>query len=38
LSWGRPEIPHPGWMVAGFAMMIAVPIYLWKLHPLVLVR
>jgi len=37
LSWGRPEISHLGWMVAGFAMMIAVPVYLWKLHPLVLV-
>jgi len=33
LSWGRPEIPHPAWMLVGLALMVLVPVYLWVIHP-----
>jgi membrane protease YdiL (CAAX protease family) len=33
VSLGRPNIPHPAWMTLGLALIIAVPIYLWLIHP-----
>lgn len=30
---GRPNIPHPSWMVMGLGLIFAVPMYLWKIHP-----
>jgi membrane protease YdiL (CAAX protease family) len=33
IGLGRPEIPHPAGMYIGLALIIAVPIYLWKFHP-----
>lgn len=35
VSLGRPEVPHTGWLLLGLAMLVFVPLYLWKLHPLV---
>lgn len=29
----RPDVPHPAWMFLGLALIFAVPIYLWKIHP-----
>jgi membrane protease YdiL (CAAX protease family) len=33
LSWGRPEIPHLGWMLVGLGLMVSVPVYLWVVYP-----
>jgi membrane protease YdiL (CAAX protease family) len=30
---GRPDIPHPSWMIIGLVLIIAPPIYLWLVHP-----
>ena len=30
---GRPNIPHPLWMVLGLALIIAVPLSLWLVRP-----
>ncbi|RPI26813.1 MAG: CPBP family intramembrane metalloprotease [Chloroflexota bacterium] len=30
---GRPDIPHPYWMLLGLGLLVALPIYLWKIHP-----
>ena len=30
---GRPNIPHPSWMIFGLVLIIAPPIYLWLFHP-----
>lgn len=36
ISAGRPEISQPLLIYLGLGLMLAVPIYLWKLHPLAL--
>ena len=33
LSLGRPDIPHPVWMILGLVLIIAPPIYLWLFKP-----
>jgi len=38
LSRTKPPVPYPGLLVLGFALMLLTPIYLWKIHPLVLSR
>jgi membrane protease YdiL (CAAX protease family) len=38
LSWGRPEIQYPALMWVGLALMVGVPIYLWKIYPKVAAR
>jgi membrane protease YdiL (CAAX protease family) len=30
---GRPEIMHPGYLLLGYALILVLPVYLWKLHP-----
>lgn len=30
---GRPEIMHPGYVFLGYALILVVPLYLWKLRP-----
>lgn len=30
---GRPNIPQPFWPFLGLALILAVPLYLWKIHP-----
>lgn len=30
---GRPQILHPLWVLLGCALILAVPLYLWWLHP-----
>ena len=30
---GRPEIPHPGELFVGCGLLLAVPLYLWVVHP-----
>ena len=30
----RPAIPHPLWLALGLALIVLVPIYIWKIHPL----
>ncbi len=32
LGLGRPQLPHPGWLFLGLALIAAVPLYLWLLH------
>jgi membrane protease YdiL (CAAX protease family) len=32
-TMGRPNIPHPSWMILGLVLIAAPPIYLWLLHP-----
>ena len=32
-SLGRPNIPHPFWMIFGLVLIIAPPIYLWLFYP-----
>ncbi len=34
LATFRPAIPHPLWMAVGLALIVLVPLYLWKIHPL----
>lgn len=33
IGLGRPDILQPTWMVAGLALILAVPVYLWVFHP-----
>ncbi len=33
LSLGRPNIPHPSWMILGLVLIVAPPIYLWLFYP-----
>ena len=33
VSLGRPNVPHPSWMIFGLVLIIAPPIYLWLFHP-----
>ena len=30
----RPVYAHPAWVLAGIVLLIGLPIYLWKIHPL----
>jgi protein-S-isoprenylcysteine O-methyltransferase Ste14 len=34
LTTGRPEIAHPMWVFIGMLLLVQVPVYLWKIHPL----
>jgi membrane protease YdiL (CAAX protease family) len=38
LSGTKPQVPYPGLLVLGFALMLLMPVYLWKIHPWVLSR
>jgi protein-S-isoprenylcysteine O-methyltransferase Ste14/membrane protease YdiL (CAAX protease family) len=38
ISQGRPEIPYPALLVLGLVLLVLLPIYLWKLHPVLLSR
>ena len=29
---GRPEITHPGYLLLGYALILAIPLYLWQSH------
>ncbi len=32
---GRPVVPYPAWLALGLALIALTPVYLWKIHPLV---
>jgi hypothetical protein len=32
-DFGRPDIASPTLLVLGYALILAVPVYLWKFHP-----
>ncbi len=34
LTTSRPEIAHPMWVFIGMLLLVQVPVYLWKIHPL----
>lgn len=34
LTTGRTEIAHPMWVFIGMVLLVQVPVYLWKIHPL----
>jgi membrane protease YdiL (CAAX protease family) len=34
-SVDRTDIIHPLWIILGYAMMLIVAVYLWKVHPMV---
>jgi membrane protease YdiL (CAAX protease family) len=38
LRWGRPGIDNPVILLIGFGLMVLVPLYLWRIHPLILNR
>ena len=34
-SVGRQDIIHPAWIILGYAMILIVAVYLWKVHPMI---